>query len=136
MYYLEKKIQIIPLIGGILITFFGGLSIYFNNPIFIYLKPTIINFLFAFILLFGKFVMNKMFIKILFQNSLKLSEVGWEKLNLRWILFFIFLGILNEMVWRTQTEEFWVNFKVWGLLPITFAFTIFQIPLIQKYKIE
>jgi len=70
------------------------------------------------------------------QNSIKLLDEGWMKLNNRWILFFLFLAILNEIVWRTQTEVFWVNFKVWGLLPITFLFTILQIPLMNKYKID
>ena len=99
VWILEKKLPMIPLIGGILITLFGGLTIYFNNPIFIYIKPTIINILFGLALLFG-------------------------------------LAILNELIWRTQSEEFWVNFKVWGILPLTFVFTAFQISLINKYKIN
>jgi intracellular septation protein len=70
------------------------------------------------------------------QGSIKLLNEGWKKLNVRWIFFFFFLATLNEIVWRTQSEEFWVNFKVWGLLPITFLFTALQIPLINKYKIK
>ena len=120
--------------GAILVCLFGGLTIFFNNPIFIYLKPTIINLIFAFALFFGKFFLNKNFLKKLFESSIKLEEAGWDKLIIRWIGFFIFLAILNEAVWRTQTEEFWINFKVWGILPITFIFTAFQLPLIQKYK--
>ena len=69
-----------------------------------------------------------------FGNSLKLEEIGWDKLNYRWIGFFIFLALINELIWRTQSEEFWVNFKVWGILPLTFIFTLFQVSLIQKYK--
>ena len=65
-----------------------------------------------------------------------LNDEGWRKLNIRWMFFFIFLAILNEFIWRTQSEEFWVNFKVWGMLPITIIFTAFQIPLINKYKIN
>jgi len=65
-----------------------------------------------------------------------LNDEGWRKLNIRWMFFFIFLAILNELIWRTQSEEFWVNFKVWGMLPITIIFTAFQIPLINKYKIN
>ena len=75
-------------------------------------------------------------LKKLFKNSLKLLDEGWKKFNDRWILFFFFLAILNEIVWRTQSEEFWVNFKVWGLLPISFLFTASQIPLIKKYQIK
>ena len=134
IYMLEKRIPILPLMGAILVCLFGGLTIFFDNPIFIYLKPTIINLIFAFALFFGKVVLNKNFLKKLFESSIKLEEAGWDKLIIRWIGFFIFLAILNEAVWRTQTEEFWINFKVWGILPITFVFTAFQLPLVQKYK--
>ena len=134
IYILEKRIPILPLMGAVLVCLFGGLTIFFDNPIFIYLKPTIINLIFAFALFFGKVVLNKNFLKKLFESSIKLEEAGWDKLIIRWVGFFIFLAILNEAVWRTQTEEFWINFKVWGILPITFVFTAFQLPLIQKYK--
>ena len=136
IYFLEKRIPMVPLIGGILVTFFGGLTLYFDNKIFFYHKPTIINLLFAGVLFFGKFFSKKSLLKIFFQNTLNLEDEGWKKLNYRWIYFFIFLALLNITVVETQTEEFWVNFKVWGLLPITFIFTAFQIPLINKYKIE
>ncbi len=134
VYIMEKKIPYVPLIGATLVSVFGGLSVFFKNPIFLYLKPTIINILFAVILIGAKIISKKNIIKVFFQNSLKLDEVGWDKLMYRWTGFFIFLAILNEAVWRTQSEEFWVNFKVWGILPITFIFTAFQVPLIQKYK--
>ena len=136
IYFLEKKISIIPLISGILITFFGGLTIYFNNPVFLYVKPTIINLLFGFTLFFGKFFSKEPLLKKFLKKSISLKDEGWNKLSIRWIGFFFFLALLNEFVWRTQTEEFWVNFKVWGLLPITFIFSAFQITLINKYKLE
>ena len=134
MWFLEKKLPKVPLLSGILITFFGGLTIYFKNPIFIYIKPTIINILFALGLIFGKFFTNEPVLKKLLGNALKLQDEGWKILNKRWALFFLSLAILNEIVWRTQSEEFWVNFKVWGMLPITFIFTAFQIPLIKKHS--
>ncbi len=136
VWFLEKKIPKIPLLGGLLITFFGGLTIYFNNPIFIYIKPTIINVLFGLALIFGKFFSQEPVLKKLMGKSIALTNEGWEILNKRWIYFFFALAILNELVWRTQSEEFWVNFKVWGLLPITFIFTAFQIGLINKYKTD
>ena len=135
VYFLERKIPIVPLTSGILITLFGGLTLYFDNKIFFYMKPTIINLLFAFVLFFGQYITKKSLLKIFFQNSLNLRDEGWNKLNYRWIYFFIFIAILNEIVWRTQSEVFWVNFKVWGLLPITFLFTASQVPLIKKYKL-
>ncbi len=136
VWVLEKKIPMVPLIGGILITLFGGLTIYFDNPVFIYIKPTIINILFGLALLFGKYFTNEPVLKKILGNALPLSDEGWLKLNSRWMYFFFSLAILNELVWRTQSEEFWVNFKVWGMLPITFIFTAFQVGLINKYKLN
>ena len=136
VWLIEKKIPMVPLISGILITFFGGLTIYFDNPVFIYIKPTIINILFGLGLLFGKYFTHEPILKKMLGKSLSMSDEGWNLLNKRWMLFFFSLAILNELVWRTQSEEFWVNFKVWGLLPITFIFTAFQITLINKYKIN
>ena len=136
VWFIEKKIPMIPLIGGILITLFGGLTIYFNDPIFIYIKPTIINILFGLALIFGKFFTDEPVLKKILGKSIKLNDEGWKILNLRWIFFFFGLAILNEFIWRTQSEEFWVNFKVWGILPITFIFTAFQIGIINKYKIN
>jgi len=136
IYFLEKKISMMPLAGGILIGLFGGLTLYFDNKIFFYMKPTIINILFASVLFFGRFFTNKPLLKMFFQNAFNLENEGWKKLNQRWILFFLFVAILNEIVWRTQSESFWVNFKVWGLLPISFIFAASQFPLINKYKLK
>ena len=136
VYVLEKRIPMVPLTSGILITTFGGLTLYFDNKIFFYMKPTIINLLFAGVLFFGKFFTQKSLLKIFFQNALNLENDGWKILNQRWILFFLFVAILNEIVWRTQSEMFWVNFKVWGLIPISFIFAVSQVPLINKYKLK
>ena len=136
VWILKKKIPMIPLIGGILITFFGSLTIYFDNPVFIYIKPTIINILFGLALLFGKYFTNEPILKKILGKSIILADEGWNILTKRWTIFFFSVALLNELVWRTQSEEFWVNFKVWGLLPITFVFTAFQISLITKYKLD
>ncbi len=133
---IEKKIPMVPLIGGILITVFGGLTIYFKNPIFIYIKPTIINILFGLALLSGKFFTKEPLLKKMLGNALKIKNEGWEILNKRWVYFFFGLALINELVWRTQSEEFWVNFKVWGILPITFIFTAFQFNIIKKFKFD
>jgi len=135
MYFVEKKIPYVPLIGGVVISLFGGLTLYFDNPIFLYMKPTIVNIIFASILIISKIFFNKNFLKFFLQTAFQLDEIGWNKLNFRWAYFFIFLAILNEIVWRTQPETTWVNFKVWGMLPITFIFTGSQIPLINRHKI-
>ena len=135
MYFVEKKIPYVPLIGAIVISLFGGLTLYFDNPIFIYMKPTIVNIIFAGILIVSNIYFNKNFLKLFLQTAFQLNDEGWKKLNFRWAYFFIFLAILNEIVWRTQPETTWVNFKVWGMLPITIIFTAMQLPLISKYKL-
>jgi len=135
MYVVEKKIPYVPLIGAVVISLFGGLTLYFDNPIFIYMKPTIVNIIFALILIVSKVFYQKNFLKLFLQTAFQLNEEGWNKLNFRWAYFFIFLAILNEIVWRTQPETTWVNFKVWGMLPITIIFTAMQVPLINKYKV-
>ena len=135
MYFVEKKIPYVPLIGAIVISLFGGLTLYFDNPIFIYMKPTIVNIIFAVILIISNIYFNKNFLKLFLQTAFQLNDEGWKKLNFRWAYFFIFLAILNEIVWRTQPEATWVNFKVWGMLPITIIFTGMQMPLINKYKL-
>jgi intracellular septation protein len=135
MYFVEKKIPYVPLIGAIVISLFGGLTLYFDNPIFIYMKPTIVNIIFAVILIVSNIYFNKNFLKLFLQTAFQLNDEGWKKLNFRWAYFFIFLAILNEIIWRTQPETTWVNFKVWGMLPITIIFTAMQMPLINKYKL-
>ena len=135
MYCFEKKISPMPIIGAVLVSVFGGLTIYFDNKVFFYMKPTIINILFALILMYGKFFLKKSLLQLLLENSIKLKDEGWKILTDRWIYFFVFLAFLNEMVWRTQSEEIWVQFKVFGILPITFVFTIFQIRIIEKFRI-
>ena len=98
VWILEKKIPMIPLIGGILITLFGGLTIYFNNPIFIYIKPTIINILFGLALLFGKHFTNEPVLKKILGKSIILADEGWNILNKRWMIFFFALALTNELV--------------------------------------
>ena len=136
VWFLEKKLPKVPLLSGVLITLFGGLTLYFDNPIFIYIKPTIINILFGMALLFGNFFTKEPVLKKILGKTIPLNDEGWKILNNRWMYFFFALAILNEIVWRTQSEEFWVNFKVWGMLPITFIFTALQINLINKYKLN
>jgi intracellular septation protein len=100
------------------------------------MKPTIVNLLFASVLFCGSLFLKKNLLKSLLESSIQLEERGWGLLNKRWMIFFIFLAFLNEIVWRTQTEDFWVKFKVFGIIPITFIFMMFQINLIKKYKIN
>ena len=134
-YIIEKKIPIMPTVGAIIILIFGGLTIYFDNETFFKMKPTIINLLFAGIL-YGGIILNKLLLRYLLGAALKLQDEGWDILTKRWIGFFIALAILNEIIWRTQSTDIWVNFKVFGILPITFIFTLTQFSIIKKYQIE
>ena len=134
-YIIDKTIPIMPSVGAAIILVFGGMTIYFDNEVFFKMKPTIINFLFA-IVLYGGQILNKSLLKYLLGSALKLQDEGWKILTKRWIGFFIALAILNELIWRTQSTDLWVNFKVFGILPITFIFTMTQFSLIKKYHIE
>ena len=134
-YIIEKKIPIMPTVGAVIILIFGGLTIYFDNETFFKMKPTIINLLFAGIL-YGGIILNKSLLRYLLGAALKLQDEGWDILTKRWIGFFIALAILNEIIWRTQTTDIWVNFKVFGILPITFIFTLTQFSTIKKYQID
>ena len=134
-YTMEKKIPVMPTVGAVIILVFGGLTIYFDNDVFFKMKPTIINLLFAAIL-YGGIVLKKPLLRYLLGAALKLQDKGWSILTKRWIAFFISLAILNEIIWRTQSTDIWVNFKVFGILPITFIFTITQFSIIKKYQIN
>ena len=134
-YIMEKKIPVMPTVSALIILIFGGLTIYFDNEVFFKMKPTIINLLFA-LILYGGMIVKKPLLKFLLGAAIKLEDEGWKILTQRWISFFIALAILNEIVWRTQSTDIWVNFKVFGILPITFIFTMTQFPLIKKYQIE
>ena len=130
-WYIDKKIPWMPIVTGIFILFFGGLTLFFHDENFIKFKPTIINTVFATILLIG-LKYNKLFLKMAMSRAFQLQEETWKKLTLRWSCFFIFLALINEFIWRTQTTDFWVSFKVFGILPLTLTFAILQLPLITK----
>jgi len=139
------KLPLMPLISGVVVLTFGALSIYLQNETFIKMKPTIINSLFAVVLL-GGLLFGRSLLGYVFNSAFQLDDEGWNKLTLRWGLFFVFLAILNEVVWRganayylpdvKAADNLWVNFKVWGTMPITFLFTLSQLPLILKHSLE
>jgi len=134
-YMIEKRIPVIAVVGATFIAVFGGLAIYFNNKIFFFMKPTFINGIFAAALVYTKFFQKKLVLKNIFE-TVKISDDGWSKVTNQCIYFFIFLGILNEIIWRTQTEAFWVSFKVFGIVPISLVFTALQAYMIRKHKYD
>ena len=135
LYIKERKISTMMLVSTVILIVFGGLSIFLKNDIFFKMKPTIINALFA-IILIGSTFFNKPVLKLLLNSSMKLTDQGWSLMNKLWSGFFIFLALLNEIVWRTKTTDVWVNFKVFGIMGITIVFTIIQIPLLKKHFID
>jgi intracellular septation protein len=120
-------------VNGTVITVFGVLTIALHDDMFIKLKPTIVNLLFA-AALFGGLLVKRNYLKLLLEGAFpELPDHIWRTLTIRWASFFVLLAVLNELVWRTQSTDFWVNFKVWGIMPITFLFTMSQLPLILKH---
>jgi intracellular septation protein len=133
---LFRRVPLMPLISGGLVMIFGGLTLYLQDELFIKLKPTIVNLLFASVLLGGMAVFKKPLLGYVLDSVMSLTDEGWRKLSWRWGFFFVFLAVLNEFVWRTFPTDFWVSFKVFGIMPITIIFTLSQIPLIQRCQIE
>jgi intracellular septation protein len=122
-----------PLITAGLVVVFGGLTIWLRDPVFVMLKPTIINIIFAGVLGFG-LLTGRNLLKLLMGEMLKLTDEGWHKLTLRWIGFFLAMALLNEIVWRNFSQSTWVTFKVFGILTLTFAFAAAQVGLIRRYE--
>lgn len=132
-FALLRRLPIMPLVSGIVVLVFGGLTLALQDKTFIMMKPTIVNTLFGLVLL-GGLAFNKSLLSVLLDSMFALTEEGWRKLTFRWGLFFLALAVLNEVVWRTQTEDFWVNFKVFGIMPLTVVFALAQTPLLLRYE--
>ena len=132
-YALVRKLPIMPMVSGVVVVLFGGLTLALDSELFIKLKPTIVNTLFGLALLAGLWF-GKPLLKIVLDSVFELDEEGWRKLTFRWALFFFVLAAINEVVWRTQTTDFWVSFKVFGIMPLTLAFALAQTPLILKHE--
>ncbi len=132
---LERKLPIMPLVSGGFVLVFGGLTLVLADETFIKLKPTLVNTLFA-VILFGGLAFGRALLKPLFGAALQLSDRGWRVLTLRWAIFFVILAILNEIVWRNFTTDFWVSFKLFGIMPLTFLFAASQTPLLLREQVE
>jgi intracellular septation protein len=134
-YALVRKLPIMPLVSGVVVVVFGGLTLALQDEHFIKLKPTIVNTLFGLVLLGGLWF-GKPLLAVVLDSMFELTEEGWRKLTLRWALFFFLLAILNEVVWRTQTTDFWIAFKVFGIMPLTVAFALLQTPLLMRHEVK
>jgi intracellular septation protein len=134
-YVVTRHVPLMAIVTGVVVLVFGTLTLVLHDETFIKVKPTIIYGLFA-LVLGGGLLFGRSFIAILFDQMFNLTPKGWQILTLRWSLFFIGLAILNEIVWRTQSTDFWVNFKVFGVTPLTMIFAIAQMPLVKRFHLE
>jgi len=134
-YLLTRHLPIMPVVTAVVVVVFGGLTLILHNDTFIKIKPTIIYALFGGVLL-GGLLFGKSFLGVVFDSLFHLTEEGWRKLTLRWGLFFLALAVLNEIVWRNASTNVWVDFKVFGVVPLTFVFAALQYPLLKKYAAE
>ncbi|HCO99908.1 MAG: septation protein A [Alphaproteobacteria bacterium] len=132
---LERRLPVMPLVSGIFVLFFGGLTLILADETFIKLKPTLVNTLFS-IILFCGLASGRALLKPLFGAAVQLTDRGWRVLTLRWAVFFIVLAILNELVWRNFSTDFWVSFKLFGIMPLTFIFAAAQTPLFLREQVE
>ena len=133
-YALTRHLPVMPLVTAVIVLVFGSLTLILHDELFIKLKPTIIYLLFGAVLL-GGLAAGKSLLGMVFDSVFHLTEEGWRRLTLRWALFFFALAILNEIVWRSQTTDVWVTFKVFGVVPLTFLFAALQYPLLTRYAV-
>lgn len=127
------KLPVMPLVTGVVVLIFGGLTLYLHDETFIKLKPTIVYSMFAG-LLFAGLMFERHLLAFLFGPVFNLTDEGWRKLTVRWIAFFVVMAIVNEAVWRNVSTDAWVSFKLFGFLPLTFVFAMAQAPLLQRYS--
>jgi len=131
---LLRHIAVMPLVTLLFVMVFGGLTLWLHDDLFIKMKPTIVNCIFGTALL-GGLLFGKSLLAYVFDTAFKLDEAGWRKLTLRFGLLFFALAILNEIVWRNFSTDFWVAFKTWGVMPLTMIFMMTQLSLIQRHSL-
>lgn len=135
-WLLTRTLPMMPLVTSVVVLVFGGLTLWLQDELFIKLKPTIINSLFGFLLLGGLAFFRVSLLRYVFDTAFKIDDAGWIKLTWRWGFFFLAMAVVNEVVWRNFSTDFWVAFKVWGNMPITLVFVLSQMPLIMKHSTE
>ncbi len=131
-YVLIRRFPVMTVVSAVIVMVFGGLTIFLHDDTFIKMKPTLIYLLFAGVL-GGGLLLRKPLLSIVFDSVFHLTDEGWRKLTIRWVVFFLVMAVLNEIVWRTQSTDFWVSFKLFGFVPLTFLFAIAQLPLMKKH---
>jgi intracellular septation protein len=133
-WWLTRRLAVMPIVTGVVVFVFGGLTLLLQDEVFIKMKPTIVNALFGAVLL-GGLALGRPLLGYVFDAVFRLDDEGWRKLTFRWGIFFFVLAVLNEIVWRSVSTDMWVNFKVFGIMPLTVVFTLTQMPLIQRHTL-
>ena len=131
----NRRVPLMPLITAGVVGVFGGLTLWLNDDTFIKLKPTIVQTLIGAVLL-GGLLFGKSLLKPVMGSAWPMDDSGWRKLTRNFGLFFLAMAVANEIVWRTQTTDFWVTFKVFGIMALTFAFSMTQIPILNNHRID
>jgi intracellular septation protein len=134
-YLLERKLSPVPIMTAVLVMIFGGLTLYLKNAIFIKMKPTALYMLFGLTLLGGLYF-NRLFLKYLLSLGFEMPDSAWRALTLRYGIFFLALATANEIIWRNFSESVWVDFKVWGVMPIILLFSLSQAPFLLRHQRE
>jgi intracellular septation protein len=132
-YWLTRHLPVMAIVSAVIVVVFGGLTLVLQDETFIKMKPTIIYVLFG-VTLIGGLIFRKPLLAIVFDQVFHLTDEGWRRLTVRWAVFFLALAVLNELIWRTQSTDFWVSFKLFGFVPLTFLFAALQLPLLKKYE--
>lgn len=135
-WVLTRTIPMMPLVSGVVVVVFGALTLWLQDETFIKIKPTIVNVMFGSLLLGGLYFFKVSLLRYVFDAAFKIDEEGWTKLTQRWGLYFFAMAILNEIIWRNFSTDFWVAFKVWGFTPLAILFTLSQMPLMMKHSTE
>ncbi|WP_374652735.1 septation protein A [Dongia sp.] len=134
-YGATRRLALMPLITAVVVVIFGGLTLWLQDKTFIKMKPTIVQGIFA-IILFGGLILKRPTLQYVMGEALKLTDAGWRQLTFRFALFFAFMAILNEIVWRNVSEDLWIDFKVFGIFGLTILFSLSQMPLMKRHMVE
>jgi intracellular septation protein len=134
-WLLERRVSMMALVGCIAVAFFGGLSVYFENDMFIKIKPTVLTVLLAVVITVGRLI-GRNPLGAIMGTQLRMSDAGWRAISWLWVAMFLTTALANEIAWRTMSTDDWVTFKVFGITAISLVFTVISVPIMTRHQIE